>query len=184
MYNPYIHHRRSIRLKDFDYSRDGAFFVTMCTFDRGCYFEEHKQLRHIINDQWNKIPDRFPHVSLDEYVIMPNHFHGILVICDNVHCDFSEGGESTGNFTTLGGIVGSFKSLCSNSWLNIVKAENINVKGKFWQKNFYEHVIRNDNEMKRIRKYIAENPLKWELDRENPAFNKHLHQDHAEQWMV
>ena len=79
-YNPDIHRRRSIRLKNYGYSRDGAYFLTLCTFDRGCHFEQFEQLRRIVEAQWHSIPERFPGVVLDAYVIMPNHFHGIIVL--------------------------------------------------------------------------------------------------------
>lgn len=82
-YNPDIHHRRSIRMKHYDYSRNGAYFVTLCTIDRACYFDLFPKLRDIVDGEWHNIPERFPNVELDEYVIMPNHFHGIIMIHDD-----------------------------------------------------------------------------------------------------
>jgi putative transposase len=183
-YNPDIHHRRSIRLKDYDYSSGGAYFVTICTFDRGCYFEQFQELKNIVESQWCRIPHRFPGVELDEYVIMPNHFHGIIMIhrrgtpCG--YPDFEPSGK--GKQPSLGGIVGSFKSLCVNSWLKVIKEENINARGRFWQENYYEHVIRDEKEMDRIRQYIANNPLQWAFDRENRLQDKQ--QPKPEKWMV
>lgn len=190
-FNPDIHHRRSIRLKNYDYSRDGAYFVTLCTFDRGCHFEQFGQLRRIVEAQWHSLPARFPGVVLDEFVIMPNHFHGIIVLCRDV-CEYPDfvhlrSGHPQGaplQNTNIGGIVGAFKSLCVNEWLKIIKSENINAIGKFWQANYYEHVIRDDGEMERIRQYIADNPLKWALDRENPDISKQQKQQQIEHWMV
>ena len=165
-FNPDIHHRRSIRLRHFDYSSVGAYFVTICTIDRGCYFEQFPQLREIVTNEWNNIPIRFPNVDLDEYVVMPNHFHGII-ICRDAPCGYP---------SALGDVVGAFKSLCVNAWLRVIKTENINARGKFWQNNYYEHVIRSDAEMNLIRQYIIDNPLQWELDRENPLPSKqHQH---------
>jgi hypothetical protein len=91
-YNPDIHHRRSIRLRDYDYFCAGAYFVTLRTFDRGCYFDQFPQLREIVNSEWKNIPARFHYVDLDEYVIMPNHFHGIVIICRDTPRGYSESG--------------------------------------------------------------------------------------------
>lgn len=190
IFNPDIHHRRSIRLRDYDYSGASAYFVTICTFDRGCYFDQFPQLRGILDEEWNKMPVRFYNVDLDEYVIMPNHFHGIIVCRDapcgrlSVNLGHSRGntGRTRGDAPTLGDVVGAFKSLCVNAWLRVIEAENLNARGKFWQKNYYEHVIRNEEEMNRIRQYIVNNPLQWELDRENPRSCKQKQQ--AEKWMV
>jgi REP element-mobilizing transposase RayT len=185
-YNPDIHHRRSIRLKHYDYSRNGAYFVTLCTFDRDCYFDKFPQLRDIVEGQWRAIAERFSNVELDEYVIMPNHFHGIIVIHDNrrdTPCGYPDPNRHpTPKHASLGDIVGAFKSLCVSAWLKVIKAQDINTRGKFWQDNYYEHIIRTDEEMDRIRQYIANNPLQWELDRENPAQGKH--QPQSEKWMV
>jgi len=76
-YNPDIHHRRSIRLRNYDYASGGTYFVTLCTFDRGCYFDKFPQLCEIIDNEWNSLPFRFSGIDLDEYIVMPNHFHGI-----------------------------------------------------------------------------------------------------------
>ena len=148
-------------------------FITLCTFDRGCYFDQFPQLRKIINDEWNNITERFQDVDLDEYVVMPNHFHGIII---------RKSGLPQGDAPTLGDIVGAFKSLCVNAWLRVIKADNINARGKFWQNNYYEHVIRDEEEMNRIRRYVVDNPLQWELDRENPTPRKE--QKQTEKWMV
>lgn len=166
--------------------------MTLCTFDRGCHFEMFGQLRHIIEAQWYSLPERFPCVVPDEFVIMPNHFHGIIIICRDTPCGnpysvHSQSGYPRGvplRKPNIGDIVGSFKSLCVNAWLKNIKRENINARGRFWQDNYYEHIIRNDDEMERIRRYIAENPLRWELDRENPANGRQWEQHQVEQWMV
>ena len=154
-----------------------------------------------------ELPARFPHVELDEYVVMPNHFHGIIVIHKNECRDIPRGYSfpceypvfngypsacghpdpaperaSARGAPTLGDVVGAFKSLSVNAWLKVIKTENINARGKFWQDNYYEHVLRNEEEMDRIRQYIVNNPLQWELDRENPLQGKQLQQ--PEKWMV
>lgn len=181
-FNPDVHHRSSIRLKGFDYSRAGVYFVTICTWDRGCYFEEYPQLKEILENQWRILPERFEGVALDEYVIMPNHLHGIIVIiADRATARDAPTNTSFSNsvwaglapallkHVTIGDIVGSFKSITSNEWLKVVKSGNINTRGKFWQRNYYEHVIRNDEELNGIRQYIIDNPMKGELDKENPV---------------
>lgn len=195
-YNPEIHSRRSIRLRDYNYANVGAYFITLCTFDRGCYFDQYRQLREIVNNEWNIIPARFKNVDLDEYVVMPNHFHGIIIIRRDTPCGYPTtadvgavscarpvySGHPQGDAPTLGDIVGAFKSLCVNAWLRVIKTENINARGKFWQNNYYEHVIRNEDEMNRIRQYIVDNPAQWRLDNENPLSCGQKQQ--VEKWMI
>ncbi|MDY7032709.1 MAG: transposase [Thermodesulfobacteriota bacterium] len=79
-YNPDIHHRRSIRLKDYDYAQSGAYFITICTRNRMLYFSQYLDLTHIVTHQWQEIPNRYENVILDEFVIMPNHIHGIITV--------------------------------------------------------------------------------------------------------
>ena len=90
-------------------------------------------------------------------------------------------GRPQGDAPTLGDIIGAFKSLCVNAWLRVIKTENVNARGKFWLNNYYEHVIRNEDEMNRIRQYVVDNPAKWELDRENPLS---CGQQQVEKWMI
>ncbi len=133
---------------------------------------------------------------MDEYVIMPNHLHGIIVInSENGYLHerppkkgYPQGVSLQGNVEygrpDLGTIMGSYKSLCANAWLKVIKSRDINARGKFWQSNYYEHVIRNEEELNRIRNYIADNPLKWESDRENPVNQNLLVTKTLEEWMV
>jgi REP element-mobilizing transposase RayT len=126
-------------------------------------------IRNIVETQWLRIPRRFPHVSLDAYVIMPNHFHGIVIVgATLVVAPLESKRAGARPAPTLGDIIGSFKSQCMRDWLRYVKRNNITGSAKFWQRNYYEHIIRNENELNEIRKYIFENPLKWHLDPENP----------------
>jgi REP element-mobilizing transposase RayT len=187
-YNPEIHHRRSIRLRNYDYANAGAYFVTLCTIDRCCYFDQFPRLREIVNNEWNHIPERFFNVDLDEYIIMPNHFHGIIT-CRDTPSGYPTSGHSSeksghpqGDAPTLGKIVGAFKSLCVTAWLREIKTDTINARGKFWQTNYYEHVVRNEDEMTRIRQYIIDNPARWELDKENPMSREQ--QQQLEKWMI
>jgi putative transposase len=155
--------RRSLRLRGYDYSRDGAYFVTICAHRRLCKFGriEQDEVRLspagcIVASCWNEIPDHFPDVSLDAWVIMPNHVHGIIVIMTD--------DGNIGMRTALGVIVGAFKSAASkriNQWQGASEP--------LWQRNYYEHVIRNESSLNRARKYIEENPARWAYDRENPG---------------
>lgn len=198
-YNPEKHYRRSIRLKNYDYSSDGGYFITICTQNRECVFEQFSVLKNIVDAQWRNIPDRFKNVSLDEYIIMPNHIHGIISISNETrpvgatlavaqynnpvnpdadpvvqsplqitkHIQEDNRAGVNPAPTTIGTVIGQFKSLCAHEWLGYIKKQNINAAGKFWQRNYYEHVIRNDESLRKIRQYIIDNPANWERDRNN-----------------
>ena len=179
------HDRKYLRLKHYDYSLNGAYFVTICTNDRNTYFEKYPNLQKVIHSFWNNLKIKFPVIELDEFVVMPNHVHGIIFIVggDDVKDDVS-----THKFTSqmprqqrqtmlLSKVVGYFK-------MNTAKQINgiLNRSGQsFWQRSYYEHVIRNEEELLRIRKYILNNPLKWEMDRENPQ-SKNFDLDHDLYW--
>ena len=171
-----IHHRKSIRLRGYDYSQNGAYFVTICTKDRELYFEKYRGLQGIVRQQWEELPQGFPNLTLDEFIIMPNHVHGIFIVgtgrsAKNVGATLAvaqNNGAGARPAPTVGEIVGTFKSLCIHDWLTHIKEKKIDVAGKLWQRNYYEHVIRNEDELNKIREYIQNNPLKWDLDKENP----------------
>ncbi len=151
---------KNIRLPHYDYSLPGAYFVTVVVDER------ERSLGHIsdglikLTDTgelvvrgWKWLAEQYTYVSLDEFIVMPNHLHGILLF-DN---DKARG-------LTLGRIVAAFKTITTRE-INCLR----NTPGKrFWQKDFYEHVIRNERDMARIREYIVNNPLQWSLDKENP----------------
>ncbi|HHT9152709.1 MAG TPA: transposase [Candidatus Hypogeohydataceae bacterium YC40] len=180
-YNPEKHHRRSIRLKGYDYSQAGAYFVTVCTHKRECLFGKIVDGEMQLNDAgrmagkwWCELKNKFTNIELDEYVIMPNHFHGIIIIITvGVDLCVSPMGEHVG----LGGHIGPplpeivrwFKTMTTNEYIRGVK-QNIYapVNRRLWQRNYYEHVIRNEDKLNRIREYIINNPLQWQFDRENP----------------
>ena len=175
--NPRVYHRRSIRLKGHDYSQSGAYFVTIFTKDRELYFEKYRGLQEILRKQWEELPKRFPDLILDEFVIMPNHIHGIFIVGAALAPALSHRATARVAPTlsvdrpapTVGEIIGTFKSLCIHDWLAYIKVRKIDGVGKFWQRNYYEHVIRNEDELNKIREYIQNNPLKWDLDKENPG---------------
>jgi REP element-mobilizing transposase RayT len=163
-------------LKGYDYSQGGAYFVTICTKGRELYFEKYRGLQEIVRQQWEELPQRFPDLTLDEFIIMPNHIHGVFIVGAGLApaLSYRATARVAPTFSidrpapTVGEIVGTFKSLCIHDWVTYIKEKKIDVIGKFWQRNYYEHVIRNEDELNRIREYIQNNPLKWHLDKENP----------------
>jgi len=171
-----IHYRRSIRLKGYDYSQKGAYFVTICTKSRELYFEKYRGLQEIVRQQWEELPQRFPDLTSDEFIIMPNHIHGIIIVGAGLAPARSHRATARVAPTfsvdrpapTTGEIVGIFKSLCIHDWLTYIKEKKIDAVGKFWQRNYYEHIIRNEDELNKVRGYIQTNPLRSHLDKENP----------------
>lgn len=216
-YDPQKHHRRSIRLKGYDYSSPGAYFVTICTQGRECVLDD-PIVTGIITDVWHALPGWFPTIGLNEFVVMPNHVHFILWIHppDDVGATLAvaqEGADWAGagragaspaptedetpdvgatlavaqyapwtipepekmNLNpTLGDAVGAFQSLVFTVYLDWIEANDPTRRAKFWQRNYYEHVIRNGHELQAIRLYIRLNPDNWALDRDNPDNIGHL----------
>ena len=178
--------RQSIRLRKYDYSQSGVYFVTICTQNKKCFLGNIVNDEMVLNDAgqmvesiWSELPERFPHVKLDEFVIMPNHFHGTVVFRTGESCVRPATGEqSTGEHKvrpygtlsgTLGRIMQAFKSITTHKYIAGVKQKQWPpFPGKLWQRNYYEHIVRDENELNDIRKYIMDNPKKWDLDRENP----------------
>jgi putative transposase len=178
--NVYLN-RRSIRLKGYDYSKADAYFITICTNDRKNMFGEItggkimlNEYGKIINSCWIEIPEHFPNVELDEYIIMPNHVHGIVVITNDnpVGAGLTPALKIINNRATarvaptIGDIIGAFKSIVANECLKLFKMDNRRMD-KFWQRNYYEHIIRDNDELIRIREYIINNPAKWGEDKYN-----------------
>lgn len=184
-YDPTKHHRRSIRLKGYDYRNAGAYFVTICTKNRERVLDD-PIINGIINDVWQALPSWFPTIELDEFMVMPNHVHFILGITDpavemsarNIpDTDQQDRGkprpyeiptpQKINMSPALGDIVGSFKSLVFTVYLDWTEKNDPARRAKFWQGNYYEHIIRNDKELNAIRQYIIDNPKNWKLDRDN-----------------
>lgn len=180
--------RRSLRLRGFDYSKEGAYFVTICTQNREYLFGDVVDGKMRLNDVgrlvrtvWGGLAERFPSVELDAFVVMPNHVHGILVLVGAGLALPVEGAASsapTGTTSiTLGNVLRAFKSMSAIRVNRLLPRS-----GKpFWQRNYYEHVIRNEESLNRIREYIATNPLRWELDRENPRCKG---EDEFDRWLA
>ena len=183
------HHRRSIRLKGYDYSQDGAYFVTICVDRRECLFGDvvDGQMRlnkygAIVAEEWQRSSVIRREIELDAWVVMPNHFHGIVIIDIPVG---SNGNNHVGandrsplrDYThprmkpkSLSSLMAGFKSVVTKE-INILR----DAPGtKLWQRNYYEHIIRNQDAMDKIRRYIVNNPLSWSIDQ--------LHPDNPSKW--
>ena len=165
--------RRSLRLKDYDYAQSGAYFVTICVRDRQCLLGSISDGEMKLNENgliaaesWDWLSTAYPFIALDEGTIMPNHLHGIIFINQP-----QEGGSRTAPTVPrplpLSRLVGAFKTVSSKQ-INIHRQRP---GAPFWQRSFYEHIIRHEESLDRIREYILTNPLRWQLDRENPQAN-------------
>jgi REP element-mobilizing transposase RayT len=242
IYNPDIHHRRSIRLKNYDYSQEGAYFITLCTQGRACLFGQVVNDAMILNAAgemvqqiWKELPLFYPAVNVDTWVIMPNHLHGIIFVgagpraCpDNQSNDAGQprgvaptdssstehpqkrqprgcaptdssstehpqkrqprGVAPTDSSSTehpqkrqprgvaptdkmsLSDVLHRFKSLTTRRYIDGVNQGVFAAfRGRLWQRNYYEHIIRNDNSLNAIRQYIIDNPINWTQDSEYAA---------------
>lgn len=180
-YDPTKHHRRSIRLKGYDYSQVGAYFVTLCTENRESLFGRVDDDEMCVNDFgmiatefWDQIPHRFPGVELDEFVVMPNHVHGIIVITENPAGAIWVGANPVGAIhesplqtqrrkMLLSKIIGYFKMNTAKR----INAARDTAGTQVWQRDYYEHIVRDEHELSRLREYIANNPARWAEDEEN-----------------
>jgi REP element-mobilizing transposase RayT len=171
-YNRDIHHRRSIRLKGYDYRSAGAYAVTICVDGRECALGrvvdgevELSDLGRVAAESWTWLEEQYSYVSLDAWVVMPNHLHGIVVIHDD-DGDGHRGGSRTAptKRKPLGRLIGAFKTVSTKQINKMRDAPG----AQFWQRNYYETIICNERQLNALRQYIVENPLKWALDRENP----------------
>ena len=177
-------HRRSIRLPEYDYSQPGAYFVTMVTSRRECLFGEIRndkmylnEAGNIVLDVWNSLPARYPMITLGTAVVMPNHFHGIVIINESVGAIHesplresplrespSQERRTQRRRMTLPLVIGYFKMNSAKQVNKLLNSSGIPI----WQRNYYEHIIRNDDEHNRIHFYIGANIDNWEDDDENP----------------
>lgn len=205
-YDPERHRRHSIRLKGYDYSQAGAYYVTIVTRDRANLFGEVvdgqmrlNELGHVVREEWLRSEHVRHEIRLDEFVVMPNHVHGIIWIAGESPSrqpppdDPQPGGEPqsapVGAHSraplppshppqpahgsqpppqrarrSLGSFIAGFKSIATTRINQLHGAPGTPV----WQRNYYEHVIRDERALNRIRQYIRDNPMRWDLDRENP----------------
>jgi REP element-mobilizing transposase RayT len=184
-YDPDIHHRRSIRLKGYDYSRAGAYFVTICTHHHQCLFGRIENGVMFLNDAgemisrwWNELKNKYANIEIDDYVVMPNHFHGIihivgadLCVCPDNNSERIKG-EHAGSplqRTPIYKMAQWFKTMTTNKYILNVKQNHWKpFNGTLWQRNYYEHIIRNETSFHKIRQYIINNPTTWATDQLNP----------------
>jgi putative transposase len=172
-----IHHRRSIRLQDYNYSQAGAYFITICSHERRCIFGEitsgimhPNELGELVIAEWQRTSVVRPNVQLDCHIVMPNHFHGIIVIHERVGATRRVAQNIAGashrlaptrfRADSLGAIIAQFKSKATKQ----IRATTGDSIFQVWQRNYYEHVIRNEADLAEKREYIDNNALKWELD--------------------
>ena len=178
MYDPNIHRRKSIRLPEYIYSTEGFYFITICTQDKKCIFGKVvngemilNEAGRIVKEHYNKLGNKYPNIKCHTYTIMPNHFHCIIQIVGaglarpntstntpinkNSHADERAGKPRPYN-PTLGHIIGYFKYQTT---------KEINLPFRLWQRNYYEHIIRNQHTYDEIEEYILNNPFLWEKDK-------------------
>ena len=204
--------RKRLRLMGYDYSLPSAYFVTVCVHNKECLFGEIVERGMILNDAgkmiseyWGFLPGRFPGVALDVFMVMPNHFHGIIIITgsdlphkivgadhfknivgadqrvcpktdEHIGSPLPNSGVRIDNKTgehigsPLPRIIQWFKTMTTNQYIRGVKEKNWTpFSGKLWQRNYYEHIVRNEESLNRIREYIMNNSFKWDDDLENPG---------------
>ncbi len=212
-YNPNKHHRRSIRLKGYDYSQAGLYFVTLCVQDRANIFGEIKEgetslnnFGEIIKEEWIHTQEIRKNISLGEFVIMPNHIHGIIKIDYQIESESSTGElqftptpikfKSPSN--NIGAIIRGFKGATTKRIKEIIRstgelqfaptAPTIDLNKSIWQRNYWEHIIRDETAYHNISNYIVNNPEKWELDKLNGGKGNVVKEPTAaygkEKWMI
>ncbi len=191
-YDPQIHHRRSIRLKGYDYTQAGAYFITICSYQRGHVFGEilNGEMKlnawgEIARAEWFKTAALRDNVELydEEFVVMPNHVHGIIWLNENVGAlrrnipvnvveikRAEQHSVPTVKPDSLGAIVRAYKSAVTYAINGLEKSRG----GVIWQRNYYEHIIRNEKELNTIARYIYYNPFNWQLDRDNENNTRNL----------
>lgn len=165
------------RLEGYDYRSPGSYFITICTHFRQLLFVAPDVIA-VIEGIWASIPEHFANVKSDIFVVMPNHVHGIIVITDSVVPQHAADASSRVPQGSVSAIVRSFKSAVTRELRLRGLAE-----GPVWQQNYWDRVIRNDEELARIRQYIAFNPITWGFDNENPLRNADAAYEHAWSWL-
>lgn len=187
-YSPDVHRRRSMRLQGYDYAQAGAYFITICTKDRQCLFGnimnskmECNKAGKMLERVWSELPTRFDVLELDEFTVMPNHFHGIVTLSgrDRACLRPSQSSAKSGDHKdrpygtrpdSIGRVVQAFKSITTHQYINGVRCSGWHpFPGKLWQRNYWDHIIRDEAELTNIREYIVNNPSLWESDQLHPA---------------
>ena len=191
-------HRRSIRLTGYDYAQAGLYYITICTNKRECLFGDiidgKMQLKAaglMAESLWNELPTYYSNIELDAFIVMPNHVHGVIIlntvgagpracpgpvtdpfsVTDPISIQLPQSlGQPQGVApTAVPDVVHRFKSLTTRRYADNVKSHGWpTFNQRLWQRNYYEHIIRDDDSLNRIRQYIEDNPARWAFDRENP----------------
>jgi REP element-mobilizing transposase RayT len=157
-YDPNRHHRRSIRLRGYDYTQAGSYFVTLCAQGRERRFAtitrtglHLSDAGHMLDMWWRKLPDKFPAVVLDSYVIMPDHMHGIVWLQ-----------PTSAGAPALGTVMQWFKTMTTNAYIRGVRDDGWPAfDRRVWQRDYYERIVRDEAALERVRAYIAANPARW-----------------------
>lgn len=199
-FDPKIHHRRSIRLAGYDYTQPGSYFVTICVHERACILGivnngtvTLSRYGSVVEKDWLNIQRHFPEVEFDVLMIMPNHIHGILHILgrgeafsnQNQRAFFKPSENASPLRPASGTQSGSLAAIIQNfKSVSTRKINRIRSMPGFplWQRDYYEHIVRDETELARIRTYIVNNPLQWESDRENPTAT--VRKKSTEPWQV
>jgi putative transposase len=182
LYDRDVHHRRSIRLGGYNYAQAGVYFVTICTFHRECLFGDIRdgkmqlnQYGRIVEGEWLWTAFLRPEIILDLYAVMPNHIHGIVIkndvedtlvgatrrVAPSSDTTPHPNGPTSGS---IGAIIGQFKSVVTKQ-INVLRQSP---GARVWQRNYYERIVRDDDELNKVRDYIENNPLNWTDDENNP----------------
>jgi REP-associated tyrosine transposase len=178
-YDPAIHHRRSIRLANYDYSSPGLYFVTLCTQEKAALFGEIASAQMVLSDAgrmveswWKRLPGKFAGLLLEEFVVMPNHMHALLGL---THLpDAGRPGRPMAPLRRVqpppvSRVVQWFKTMTTNAYFRGVRQAGWSaVRGRLWQRDYYEHIVRTARAAQRVALYILENPQRWAFDAENP----------------
>ncbi len=172
MHNPIVlPHRKQLRLRGYDYAFPGAYFVTICSAGKRPIFGSISgksivlsPAGEIVRSEWIALRERFSRLVLDEFVIMPNHLHGVLAFVGHAGgaSPATTGGASPS--PTLFEVIGAFKSISTIMVNRLLRRRRV----PLWQRSYYEHIVRTGEDLRKIQRYILENPLMWSLDPENP----------------
>jgi len=178
-YNHDIHRRCTIRLRGYDYAQAGAYFITICTQNRECLFGDiaDGEMRmnaagRMVLKIWNDLPQRFSNAEIDIVAVMPNHLHGIVSLhrrgdpCDRPLPSATKGGTLP---DSIGRLVQAFKSITTHQYIHGVKEQGWRpFPNRLWQRNYWEHIIRDEPELENTCAYIQNNPAQWAEDALNP----------------
>jgi len=172
--------RKSIRLQNYNYSQPGYYFITICVYQNKNIFGNIvgagpctgpifilNEFGFTVQSIWSNIPKFYPNTEIDEFVVMPNHFHGIVIISKN-----NGRTQRSAPTLSLSNIIQRFKSLTTTRYRQMT-----DLPTKLWQRSFYDHIIRNERNLNRIRQYIINNPARWDLDENNPKNIKRSNHD-------